>query len=153
MFVGFVLGWKLIKGRFRELERQAGDHMTMTNYPVGDFIIRIKNAALSRTKVITVDKTNLKQSVAEALKRLGFLERVEEKDGKLEVALMFKSKEPLLSNIKLVSKPGLRIYEEAGYFQKYKGPAAFIISTSRGILTSQEARKENVGGEVIAEIV
>lgn len=127
--------------------------MAVTNYPVGDFMIRVKNAALSGTKTILVDKTNLIKGTAEALKRLGFLEKVEEAEGKVEIMLTYKDKEPLLSNIKLVSKPGLRIYKEAGYFQNYKGPSFFIVSTSKGVLTSPEARKQNAGGEVIAEIV
>jgi small subunit ribosomal protein S8 len=127
--------------------------MTVTNYPVGDFLIRVKNAAMARTKTISLDRSNLIKGVAEALKRLGFLDTISEKEGKLEIALMYKSKEPLLSNITLMSKPGLRIYKDASFFQDYKGPSAFIVSTSKGVLTSVEARKENCGGELIAEIV
>ena len=127
--------------------------MTITNYPVGDFLIRVKNAALAKTKVIMLDNSNLIKSVAEALKRLGFLEKVDQKEGRLTIALMYKSKEPLLSNITLVSKPGLRVYKEASFFQDYKGPSSFIVTTSRGVLTSVEARKENIGGELIAEVV
>ena len=127
--------------------------MTVTNYPVGDFLIRVKNAALARTKVISLDGTNLIKGVAEALKRLGFLDKVSEKDGRLEVTLMYKSKEPLLSNITLVSKPGLRVYKDVDFFQGYRGSSFFIVSTSKGILTSIEAKKENSGGEVICEIV
>jgi small subunit ribosomal protein S8 len=126
--------------------------MTVTNYPVGDFLIRVKNASMSKTKEILVRKTNLIKNTAEAVKRLGFIEKITEKEGQLVVGITFKSKEPLLSSLKLVSKPGLRVYKEASFFQEYKGPAAFIVSTSKGVLTSQEARKQNVGGEVIAEL-
>ena len=110
--------------------------MTVTNYPVGDFLIRVKNASLAKTKEILVRKTNLIKDTAEAVKRLGFIDKISEKDGQLVVALTYKSKEPLLSGLKLISKPGLRIYKEAVYFQEYKGPAAFIVSTSKGVLTS-----------------
>ena len=125
----------------------------MTNYPVGDFLIRIKNAALARKKLVVVDKSRLLVAVAEALQRMGYLDKVMAKDQKLEVGLTYKHKEPLLSNLKLVSRPGLRLYRRADFFEKYRGPESFLLSSPKGVISSKEAVKNRIGGEVIAEIL
>lgn len=121
----------------------------ITNYPVGDFITRIKNAALSNTKELRVRKTNYIKAVAEALEREGFLSEVKEEDNELIVKLAYARKEPILMNLELVSKPGLRIYETVEELESKKGPEVYILSTSKGILSSKEAIKKNIGGEVI----
>jgi len=121
----------------------------ITNYPVGDFITRIKNAALSSAKELRVRKTNYIKAVAEALEREGFLSEVKEEDKELIVKLAYARKEPILMNLELVSKPGLRIYETVEELESKKGPEVYILSTSKGILSSKEAIKKNIGGEVI----
>lgn len=121
----------------------------ITNYPVGDFITRVKNAALSNTKVIRVGKTNYIKSVAEALQREGFLSEVKEEDGEVIVRLNYARKEPVLMDLQLISKPGLRIYETVEELESKRGPEVYIISTSQGVLSSKEAIKKNLGGEVI----
>lgn len=123
------------------------------NYPVGDFIIRLKNAALADNKDFEVDKTRLILETCKALKKMGFVEDFKEKDGILTVSLVFKNKKPLIIDAKLISKPGLRIYKGADELAEVRGPSIFLISTPKGLLSSREAIKQRVGGEVIAEIV
>jgi small subunit ribosomal protein S8 len=125
----------------------------ITNYPVGDFIARIKNAALADVKEVRVGKTKLVKAVAQALKREGFLSEVKEDGGKVVVNLAYAKKEPILIDIILVSKPGLRIYETVEEIESKKGPEIYIISTPKGVLSSNEAIKKNVGGEVIAKVL
>ena len=80
--------------------------MKVVNYPVGDFLIRIKNAALAGKREIDVSETKLIKAVADVLKKEGYLEKVTEKQGKLNIRLAFRRKEPVLFKLKLVSKPG-----------------------------------------------
>lgn len=123
----------------------------VSNYPVGDFITRVKNAALSNAKEVRVRQTKLIKSVANTLKREGFLSDVKEDGEDLVVKIAYAKKEPILINLELVSKPGLRIYKTVEELASEKGPELYIISTSRGVLSSNEAMKKNIGGEVIAK--
>jgi len=115
-------------------------------------LIRIKNAARAKNKTVTLTADKRIVAVAEALKKLGFLDSVKKEKESLTVSLTFKDKKPLLMNLKLVSKPGLRIYMNVTDIEKKKGPSNFLISTPKGVISSRLAIKERVGGEVIAEI-
>jgi small subunit ribosomal protein S8 len=126
--------------------------MKQTNYPVGDFLIRIKNALLSGKREVSVGSTKLIKEVAKTLKREGFLSEVSEKKGKLTVKLMIRAKEPVLMDLKLISKPGLRIYMRVDELEAIKGPEVYILSTAQGVMSSKEAIKKRVGGEVIAKV-
>lgn len=92
-------------------------------------------------------------AIAEALKKLGFLDGVKkDKDG-ITITLAFKNKKPLLMDVKLMSKPGLRIYMGVTEIEKKKGPSIYLISSPAGIISSRQAVKDRRGGEVIAEIL
>jgi small subunit ribosomal protein S8 len=124
----------------------------MTNYPVGDFLIKIKNAVLVGKKEVAYPTSTFIKSTAHVLKRAGFLEEVNEKEGFLNVKIGFRKKHPLMMGLKLISKPGLRRYLKAGELEKRKGPSLLILSTPKGVMTSHEAIKARLGGEVIAEV-
>ena len=135
------------------LRRQVGKGINDMNYPVGDFLIQIKNAALARKQEVDVSCTKLIRSVADEMKKMGYLDSVEEKEGRIIVKLTFHKKAPLISKVRLVSKPGLRIYVGVGDLDKERGPSVFIVSTSKGVMSSREAIKKRLGGEVIAEVL
>jgi small subunit ribosomal protein S8 len=122
------------------------------NYPVGDFLIRIKNASMAKNKEVETKSNKQVLAIAKSLEKLGFLEEVKSADGVLKARLVFKHKRPLMINLKLVSKPGLRIYMTADELEKKKGPSIYLISTPLGIISARQAIKSRVGGEVIAEI-
>lgn len=124
----------------------------MNNYLIGDFLIRIKNASLSRNKTVESVSTKIVKNVAVILKKEGFLENLKEEGGKVVCSLSYRRKEPVISGVNLVSKPGLRVYKSAKDLEGKKGPSIFLVSTPLGVLTSREAVKKRVGGEVIAEI-
>ena len=124
-----------------------------TNYPVGDFLIKLKNASMAGNKEVKVAASSKVMAVAEALKKLGFLDGVKKTDGIISVTLSFKSKKPLLMDVKLMSKPGLRIYMGVDEIEKKKGPSIFLITSPNGIISSRQAVKTRTGGEVIAEIL
>jgi small subunit ribosomal protein S8 len=144
--------------RFREFERLVGKTMdtkikqSASHYHIGDFLIKAKNTAMAKNKELTVVPTKQIEAAAETLKKLGYFDSVK-KDGKnLVVTLTFKNKKPMLTNLKLISKPGLRIYQGAVELEKKRGPSVLLITTPLGIISSREAIKKRVGGEVVAEI-
>lgn len=124
----------------------------MVNYPIGDFLIRLKNAGMANRGEVMTQSTKLIRAVAEVLKREGFLSEIEESKGVLKVKLAYKSKQPVLMDIKLISKLGLRVYMSVDKIKAKKGSSLYIISTPHGVLSSKEAIKKQAGGEVIAEI-
>lgn len=125
----------------------------MTNYPVGDFLIRLKNASLARKKDVVVPMSKLIKSLALTLKDLGYLSQVEEEEGNLRVKIAYHKKEPLLSDVRIISKPGLRVYMGVEELRKRRGPYIALVSTPKGIMSSKKAIKERLGGEVIAEVL
>ncbi len=124
----------------------------MVNYPIGDFLIRIKNAAMAGGKEISFPSTKLVVSVAKVLEKSGYLANVSNSKGTLTASLAIKKKSPVLLNLKLVSKPGLRVYVGVDELKVRKGVSMLVISTPKGIVTNREAIKLGMGGEVIAEI-
>lgn len=126
----------------------------MTNYPIGDYLIQVKNAARANRREVVVSASKFIESVAKCLKRMGVLESVEVKDKKVISVLAIHRKAPVLLDLKLVSAPGLRKYMsiEGMRARKRKNASSLVLSTPQGILSSSEAIKKNVGGEVIAEI-
>lgn len=125
----------------------------MTNYPVADLLIRLKNAAMAGRKVVSIDKTKLILAVAKTLKKERFLESVEEKEGKVIATLSMFSKKPVLSDVTIVSRPGLRIYMSVEEMEKRRSPEILILTTPNGIMSDRTAIKQRVGGEVIARIL
>lgn len=125
---------------------------SVTNYSIGDFLIKIKNASMAKNKELTVTSNKQIEAIALGLKKLGYLDSVTKEKSLIKLVLTFKNKRPLLTDLKLVSKPGLRIYMGVTEIEKKKGPSTYLISTPIGIIASRQAIKERVGGEVIAEI-
>jgi len=149
-FAGFVFGSAPTVARFQALERQAGN--MATNYEIGDFLIRIKNAARAGRRQVTMKETKLIKEVAKALKREGYLREVSSKGGQITVNLVYKNREPVLIDLRIVSKPGLRVYKDADELSERRAASIYILTTPEGILSSKEAIKKRVGGEAIVEI-
>lgn len=124
----------------------------MVNYPVGDFLIRLKNAAFAKRKDVVVPSTKLIKAVAEVLVKEGYLDKVTADNGNLIATLKYKAKEPVLMNLKLKSKLGLRVYMNVDELKAVRGSYILILSTPLGVMSSREAIKRNAGGEVIAEV-
>lgn len=132
------------------LERPVGNNMT--NYPLGDFLIRVKNVSMARGREVSVRSTRQIEEVAKCLKRAGFLAEVKKEKDTLTVSLAYAKKAPVMMGLNLVTKPGLRIYKSVGDLMKEKGPSILLLHTPKGIYSSKEAKKENVAGEVIAKV-
>lgn len=123
-----------------------------SNYPIGDFFIRIKNAALSGSKQVETGYTKFINSAAKLLEREGYLRSVKKEGGKLSAGLVYKHKKPVIMDVRLISRPGLRVYMGVKDLEQRKGPSTLILSTGLGVVTSKEAIKRQIGGEVIVEI-
>lgn len=126
--------------------------------PIADMLTRIRNANSARHLSVDIPASNLKKSIAEILLEEGYIKNYQiiddGKQGIIRVSLKYaENKQRVISGIKRISKPGLRIYASKEELPKVlKGLGIAIISTSKGIMTDKKARKENVGGEVLAYI-
>ena len=106
----------------------------MINYQVGDFLTRIKNAALVKNREVLSVLTKHNLVVAQVLKKAGYLDEVVKKGNLLVVKLKFSHKKPVIIDIKLVSKPGRRIYATVREIRKKKGPSIYLMNTPKGVL-------------------
>ena len=124
--------------------------------PIADLLTRIRNAQSSKHETVKAPASNMKKAICQILFDEGFIKNfVVEEDGKqgmITINLKYTiNREGAIKGLKRVSKPGLRIYSNAEELPKVmKGLGIAIISTSKGIMTDRQARKENVGGEVLA---
>ncbi|HEV7121304.1 MAG TPA: 30S ribosomal protein S8 [Candidatus Paceibacterota bacterium] len=129
----------------------------MVSDRVGDFIIRLKNAGAIGNPMVTVPHSKHLEAIANKLKELGFVERVEiskKTPAQIEVTLSYDARgNHKITDVKRVSKPGRRMYVSSSEAHSVKnGMGARIISTPKGILTDKEARKVKAGGENLFEI-
>ncbi|MFD3155630.1 30S ribosomal protein S8 [Haloimpatiens sp. FM7330] len=131
--------------------------MVMTD-PIADLLTRIRNANIVRHEVVEVPSSNIKKSIVNIMLQEGYIKNIEEyNDGSvpmLRIAMKYGvSKERVITGLKRISKPGLRVYCKKEEIPKVlNGLGTAIISTSKGIVTDKEARKNGVGGEVICYI-
>ena len=124
--------------------------------PIADMLTRIRNANSAKHETVDVPASNMKKAIAEILNEEGYIKGyqiIEDgKQGVIRIALKYgPAKERVISGLKRISKPGLRIYAGADELPRVlKGLGIAIISTSKGVMTDKAARKENIGGEVLA---
>ena len=124
--------------------------------PIADMLTRIRNANTAKHETVDVPASNMKKAIAEILNDEGYIasyQVIEDgKQGVIRIALKYgPNKEKVISGLKRVSKPGLRIYAGAEELPRVlKGLGIAIVSTSKGIMTDKAARKQNIGGEVLA---
>ena len=125
---------------------------------IADMLTRIRNANQMRYQEVSVPASNLKVSLAKILKEEGFIEDYkivnDNVQGTIVLTLKYgQNKERVITGLKRISKPGLRVYAKAGEVPKVlNGLGIALISTSHGVMTDKEARKENLGGEVLCYI-
>ena len=124
--------------------------------PIADLLTRIRNANSAKHKAVDVPASNMKKAIAQILLDEGYIKSFDVIDdgnqGTIHIVLKYgKNNEKVISGLKRISKPGLRVYagrEEIPYVLKGLGVA--IVSTSKGVMTDKKARAEKIGGEVLA---
>lgn len=131
--------------------------MVMTD-PIADFLTRVRNANLVYHEKVEIPASKTKKSVAEILKQEGFIKDFESiDDGKQGIIRLYLkygvNREKVITGLKRISKPGLRVYAKKDEIPRVLGGLGIaVISTSKGIMTDKQARKEGLGGEVLCYI-
>ncbi|MBI1268000.1 MAG: 30S ribosomal protein S8 [Cryomorphaceae bacterium] len=127
--------------------------------PIADFLTRIRNAQMAQHKVVDIPASNLKKEITKILFDKGYILNYkfvdDEKQGSIKIALKYnqKTKRPAITDIQRVSRPGLRKYAGSENLPRVlNGLGISILSTSHGVMTDKEARKQNVGGEVLCYV-
>ena len=130
-----------------------------TNDTIADMLTRIRNASLARHQVTAIPATKMTQSIARVLKQEGYISDFEEVgegiDRRLMLSLKYqgKTRQPIITTLKRVSRPGLRVYSNHKDLPRVLGGIGIaIISTSQGIMTDREARRQGVGGQILCVI-
>ena len=131
----------------------------VTTDPIADMLTRIRNANSSKHKTVDIPSSNMKRSIADILLKEGYIKTVEEiesenSQGIIRITLKYDEKGArVIDGLKRISKPGLRVYASKDELPKVlNGLGIALISTSKGIKTDKEARKEGLGGEVLAYV-
>jgi small subunit ribosomal protein S8 len=134
--------------------------MSMTD-PIADFLTRIRNGIMAAHETVEIPSSNLKKELARILREQGYIESFETTEGRpgaagerIVVRLKYtENRTSVISGIRRVSRPGQRTYVDAKHVPKVLGGmGTAILSTSHGVMTGHDARKEGVGGEVVAEV-
>lgn len=126
--------------------------------PIADMLTRIRNAQMAGKKTVSVPYSTLKEEILKVMKHRGYIEEFNKRGRKvrrtLEIGLLYDDQgEGRVSGIRRISKQSLRTYWQARDMRSSKrGLGTYIISTSKGVVSSEEARKMNMGGEVLCEI-
>jgi small subunit ribosomal protein S8 len=130
--------------------------MSMTD-PISDFLTRIRNAAKAKHKRVDIPASNLKKGVAQILLEekfiTGYTMLDDGKQGTLRIQLKYNGGKAVITGLRRVSRPGLRLYRSSDELPRVLGGMGIaILTTSKGLMTDQRARKEHVGGEVLAYV-
>ncbi|HUW71583.1 MAG TPA: 30S ribosomal protein S8 [Candidatus Humimicrobiaceae bacterium] len=125
--------------------------------PISDMLTSIRNALAVKHSTVVVPFSNLKYEVGKIFEKEGFIEKIEKKGKRskrlIEITLKYSDDVPAISGLKRISKPGQRIYSNWNKIKRVKGGyGVAIISTSKGLMTNKEARKNKLGGEMICEV-
>jgi len=124
---------------------------------IADMLTRIRNAGTAGHSTVLIPASNLKKAIAQILLEEGYISKFEciedDKQGMIKVTLKYAARKSVITGIKRISKPGLRIYADLENLPKVLGGLGIaIISTSKGIMTDKKARALGVGGEVLAYV-
>ena len=125
--------------------------------PIADMLTRIRNALTAKHETVEVPASKMKKAIADILLNEGYISNVEMKEdgvqGSILVTLKYSKEGNVISGLKRISKPGLRVYAKSNEIPKVlNGLGIAILSTSKGVMTDKEARANNLGGEVLAFI-
>ena len=129
----------------------------MVTDPIADMLTRIRNANTMRYKEVEIPSSKVKVEIAKILKNEGFINDYKIKKNNVQdvivLSLKYNNKERVITGLKRISKPGLRVYAKSSEIPKVlNGLGIAIISTSKGIMTGKDAKAANLGGEVLAYI-
>jgi small subunit ribosomal protein S8 len=152
-----------LKARFPVFARQVGktinkrvQKMSKTD-PIADYLTRIRNAAKAKHRRVDIPSSNLKKAISKILLAksfvAGFTVLEDKKQNILRINLKYHNGKPVITGLRRISKPGIRMYRGSNELPRVLGGLGVaIISTSKGVMTDAQAKKDNVGGEILAYI-
>ena len=125
--------------------------------PIADFLTRIRNAQMAKSKVVEIPSSNMKKSITKILYDNGYIlnYKFEDEKNNIKIALKYnlQTKQPVIKKLERISRPGLRKYTNVENMPRVlNGLGIAIISTSQGVMSDKEARTKNLGGEVLCYI-
>lgn len=125
----------------------------MHSDPIADFMIRIKNGYLANKPEVRVPYAKVKAEISKILEQEGFIDGSTQTDKELVITLRYTDRVAALTDVKRVSKPGLRTYVSKKHVPSVlRGRGIAIISTSQGLMTDRQAREKGIGGELVAKV-
>ncbi|MDG1346338.1 MAG: 30S ribosomal protein S8 [Crocinitomicaceae bacterium] len=131
----------------------------MTTDPIADFLTRVRNASMAGLKVVEIPGSNTKRAMTQILFDQGYILNYkfedDNKQGMIKIALKYNpsTKVPAITKLQRASRPGLRKYSSSSEMPRVlNGLGIAIVSTSKGVITNKEAKKENIGGEVLCYV-
>ena len=127
---------------------------------IADYLTRVRNASMAGHRVVDIPSSNIKKDITKILFDQGYilsykLEETDNNQGNIKIALKYDtvSKQPIIKEIQMISKPGLRKYSSSQEFPRVlNGLGISIISTSKGVMTGKQAASQNIGGELICYV-
>lgn len=148
--------------RSQELKKQVGKHpleIIMNTDPIADYLTRVRNASAAGKKVVQIPASKVKRAITQILFDQGYITDFkfedDDKQGIITIALKYNatSRVPAITKLQRASRPGLRKYSGAEEMPRVlNGLGVAIVSTSKGVITGKEAKRENVGGEVLCYV-
>lgn len=121
--------------------------------PVANMIVTIKNGYMARKNAVAVPYSKFKLAVAKSIEKEGFIGKVQKNERVINIELIYEENLPKISEIKQVSKQGMRVYTKSKSIKAVKGGrGTIIVSTPQGLMGGKDAKKKNLGGEVICRI-
>lgn len=125
----------------------------MITDPVGDLFTRIRNIVTAGKTEVAVPYSRIKFEISQVLKEEGYVSEVKKVKNMLIVNLATSHRKPVISGVRNISKPGLRIYRKADKVpQPLRGAGISIVSTPQGVMSGRQAKKKNLGGEILGEV-
>ena len=130
----------------------------LMNDPIADMLTRIRNAQIARHEQVLMPASNRKKAIAKILLDEGYIKGVDFIDdglqGQIKITIKYaQGKQPVIKGLKRISKPGLRVYAKSDELPKVLGGLGIaIVSTSQGVMSDKDARKNGIGGEVLAYV-
>ncbi len=135
--------------KFQASRNQAGNYMD----PIADMLVTIKNGYMAKKPNVVVSYSKFKLEIARVLEKENFIGKVENKDRKVAIELLYENQKPKISQVKKVSKLGLRVYTKSKKIPLVLGgKGLIIITTPEGVMTGKEAKAKKLGGEIICKV-
>ncbi len=121
--------------------------------PIANMLVSIKNGYMAKKLQVNVPYSRFNLSLAQVLEKEKFIGKVQKADNQIEIELIYPNQKPRLTQVKRISKPGLRVYTKSKNIKSVKGgKGIYVVSTPQGLMSGHDARSKKLGGEIICQL-